>query len=208
VFEDIAGNLDVYGAALGWTMLTALTGLVLGVTLGAALATLCWVSRVATGMLTSTVLIVRSVPIVMLIPVLSRLLGYDHRTTIAIVTLISFFPAFVLTSSGLSTLPASADALASVLGASKLRRLAHVALPSAIPNVFGAIRLSAGSAVLAAMVTEFLTGAKGLGRIFLFSKTDMSTERGWGAALVGAAAAIVCFRLSSRLERHFVERMT
>ena len=42
-----------------------------------------------------------SVPVVALIPVIARLLGYDTSTVLAIVVIITFFPSFVFASSGL-----------------------------------------------------------------------------------------------------------
>ena len=58
-----------------------------------------------------------SVPVVALIPVIARLLGYDTSTVLAIVVIITFFPSFVFASSGLRSPPPGSEDLFRVLGA-------------------------------------------------------------------------------------------
>src|SRR5690606_33532221 len=166
VLLNIVGNPGPYWQNGSQTLLLAAGGLVLGMALGTLIAVVAWTSRVLSGILIPLGLIFSSVPVVALIPVLARLLGYDVRTVLAIVVIISFFPAFVFTSAGLRSLPAGSEDLFQVLGASKWRRFVHLVLPSAVPNWMIALRLAAPPAVLSAMVAEFLMGSSGLGYMF------------------------------------------
>ena len=50
-----------------------------------------------------------------------------------------------------------------MLGAGTWVRLFRLALPAALPNWMVAVRITAGHAVLAAMVAEYLMGTAGLG---------------------------------------------
>ena len=79
----------------------ALFGLVMGMAVGTALAIAAWFSPVASGLLNPLTILFSSVPVVALIPVIARLLGYDTSTVLAIVVIITFFPSFVFASSGL-----------------------------------------------------------------------------------------------------------
>jgi hypothetical protein len=88
-----------FGSALE-TLLLASVGLALGMLLGIAIAAAAWMSRILTGLLTPITLIFSSVPVIALIPVIARVLGYDVRTVLAIVVIISFFPAFVFAGNG------------------------------------------------------------------------------------------------------------
>src|SRR5215831_8049036 len=98
VLAEIVTNPSLFfGSALDTVALAGI-GLVLGMALGAGIAAAAWTSRILTGLLTPVTLIFASVPVIALIPVIARVLGYDLRTVLAIVVIISFFPAFVFTS--------------------------------------------------------------------------------------------------------------
>lgn len=208
VIRAIGSEWRVYASAAGKTLGVAVAGLVLGSVFGAALAVSGWVSRIVAGMVAPAALIVRSVPFIILIPIFSRVLGYNLTMVIVVVTLLSFFPSFVLVSSGLGALPKASLDLGRVFGASRIRMLVNIALPAAIPNLFAAIRLSASRAVLGAMVAEFLTGIDGLGKLFLLARGDLEAERAFAAATVAAAAAVALFLVAGRLEASVHRRMT
>lgn len=208
VVRAIATDAPLYAKAAGLTLGVAVAGLLLGSLLGATLAVAGWVSRIVSGMVAPAALVVRSVPFIILIPVLSRLLGYNLTMVIVVVTLLSFFPSFVLVSSGLAALPAASADLGRVFGASRMRTLVNIALPAAIPNLFASIRLSASRAVLGAMVAEFLTGIDGLGKLFLLARGDLEAERAFAVATVAAVAAVALFLAAGRLESAVHGRMS
>ena len=208
VVKAIVTEWPLYAKAAGITLGVAVAGLLLGSVLGAALAVSGWISRIVAGMVAPAALVVRSVPFIILIPVLSRLLGYNLTMVIVVVTLLSFFPAFVLVSSGLAALPAASSDLGRVFGATRLRALVNIALPAAIPNLFASIRLSASRAVLGAMVAEFLTGIDGLGKLFLLARGDLEAERAFAVATVAAVAAVALFLAAGRLEAAVHRRMS
>lgn len=207
VVRSALADWRLYAYNTSITLTVAVAGLLLGSVLGAVLAVLGWVSRIVAGMAAPAALVVRSVPFIILIPIFSRLIGYNLTMVVVVVTLLSFFPSFVLVSSGLSSIPPSAVDLGRVFGANRWRTLLHIALPAAIPGLFASIRLSASRAVLGAMVAEFLTGIDGLGKLFLLARGDLESERAFAAALVAACAAILLVYLAERLEGAIQRRM-
>jgi NitT/TauT family transport system permease protein len=201
VLGDLAKDPAVYAGAAAQTLLLAAIGLVLGMAFGTALALLCWLSRILAGLLTPLGIVFASVPVVALIPVLARIFGYDQKTVLAIVVIISFFPAFVFTGAGLRALPPGSDDLFRVLGARTFRRLWLLAIPAAIPDWAVAFRLGAANAILAAMVAEFLMGTSGLGHLFHAARTDLAMERALGASLIATVISVTGFLLASRVEQ-------
>jgi NitT/TauT family transport system permease protein len=185
------GSLTLFAAALG---------LAIGTLLAALIAVLAWSSPFVTGALTLPALLVQSTPVVALLPVLSRVLGYDRRTIVAATVLITFFPTLVLIASGLRSLPAGSDALFATLGAGRLARLRFLALPAAIPNLLTALRISSANCILAAIVAEYLMGTAGLGRLFAVAQSTFDTERAWAACLVATAVSVTAFLATRRLE--------
>lgn len=208
VLADLITAPDVYLRHTWITLSTALIGLLGGMLLGSTLAVVAWTSRLATGLLTPVTVMFSSVPVVALIPVIARILGYDTTTVVAVAAIITFFPSFVFLSAGLRALPPGSDDLFRVLGSSRLKRLLHLALPAAMPNLAIALRLAAAQAILAAMVAEFLMGTAGLGYLFSVTLSEFHTERAFGASLVATAISLVSFLLATRFEHRVKARFS
>lgn len=206
VVGDIVTDLGAYAGDTAYTAAVAFGGLALGMLAGFLLALVVWSSSLLAGAVTPAALVLRSIPIVAVIPVLARLIGYDNRVVLAVTTLISFFPTFVLTGSGLRMVPAGSEDLFRLGGAGRAARLRHLLIPAAVPNLLVALRLSAATSVLAAMVAEFLIGTRGLGELFSQARIDMEMPRAWGAALIAAVLSVSAFLGAARLERWGAER--
>jgi NitT/TauT family transport system permease protein len=136
-----------------------------------------------------------------MMPVIARVLGYDRKTVVAAAILVSFFPTFVFVTSGMRALPAGSADVLTVLGASKLRFLWHLALPAAIPGLLVALRISAANCILAALVAEFLMGTSGLGRLFATAIVDFEVERAWAVAVIVTGISGCAFLAASWIER-------
>lgn len=208
VARALANDWPTLGAKLLLTLRAAVAGLLAGAFLGTVVAVVAWSSRFLSGIVAPLALLVRSVPFIVFIPILSRLMGYNTSMEIFVVTVFSFFPSFVLVSSGLAGLPAAASDLCLVFGATRWRKLVLIALPAAMPQLFASVRISASFAVLAAMVAEFLTGIDGLGRLFLLARGDLEADRALAASAVAAASSLVLFNLAKMAENAVNRRMT
>jgi len=206
VLNDLVTYPQVYLRNVGITLMVAVFGLVMGMLVGTGLAVAAWFSPIAAGLLNPLTVLFSSVPVVALIPVIARLLGYDTSTVLAIVVIITFFPSFVFASSGLRSPPPGAEDLFRVLGASRLSVLARLALPSAMPNLAIAFNLAAAHAILAAMVAEFLMGTTGLGYLFAKTKADFQTEQAFGASLVATVISAAAFLAAGWVEKRVRDR--
>ena len=201
VVNDVMQHMDLYGPNALHTLGVAMLGLVLGMAVGTSAAIAAWASALLGGLLAPLTLVFSSIPVVAVIPILARLLGYDTSTVLAVVVIISFFPSFVFTASGLRALPAGSADLFRVLGAGRVKTLLRLALPSALPNWMIALRGAAPQAVMAATLAEFLMGSSGLGQIFHQAKDELDMARALGASLVVAVMAVIVFLLASAAEQ-------
>jgi NitT/TauT family transport system permease protein len=206
VARDLLANPSLYASSIVKTSVIAFVGLLLGMTLGLVLAVLTSFSSVLGGLITPWVMVVRTVPVVVIIPVIARLLGYGESTLIGVTVLISFFPAFVLIGSGLRDLPPGANDLVTVLGAGRITRLVRLELPAAVPNALVALRLSAANCILVAVLSQYLIGSDGLGFALANARAYYLPAREWGIAMVTTALAVICFLNASRLEHWGRER--
>jgi ABC-type nitrate/sulfonate/bicarbonate transport system permease component len=188
------------------TMVDATYGLVLGMAIGLVFAVAGWFTPFFSGLVTPVAMMLRSIPITAMIPVIARIFGYNHKTTIAVAVLISIFPTFVFASSGLRTTPPGTADYFAVMHARRHARLFRLALPSALPNLFTALRISAGLCILGALVAEWLIGSGGLGYQLAITRIQFEIERMWGIAIVAATLSVLAFLGATRLERWATER--
>jgi NitT/TauT family transport system permease protein len=207
VITELASDPGLYAGAAAATLGVALAGLVIGTLLGVALAAAVWLTPFAAGAMTFPALLVQSTPLVAMLPVIARLLGYGEQTVIAAAIAITFLPTFVLVAAGMRATPPGTDALFDVLGSSRRGRLRRLALPAAVPNLLIAVRIAAANSILAALIAEYLIGTFGLGRLFADAQSQFLTPRAWAASLVATALSVAAYALARRCER-YGERFT
>ena len=201
VLADVVTNPGAFAGDAAWTVGRSLAGLTLGMGSGFLLALLASSSALISGLVTPPAMIMRAVPVVAMIPVIARVAGYGDSAVLVVTTIISFFPTFVLTVSGVRRLLPGTSDLFALAGSTKRDRLVRLMIPSAVPNLLVALRLSAPSSVLAAMIAEFLIGRNGLGELFSQARTDMEMPRAWGAALIATFISVAFFSIAAVVER-------
>jgi len=201
VAADLLTHPGAYAGDTARTLGLALAGIAIGMALGFGIAVATWASSLLAGAVSPLVLMLRSIPIVAVIPVVARVVGYGNQVVPIVTIMLAFFPSYVMTSSGLRAPPATAVDLMRALGASRWTVLRRVLVPTSLPNVLVALRLCGSTAVLAAMVSEFLAGTNGLGRLFSSSRVRFDNERAWGAALIATALSVLFFQIALRVEQ-------
>jgi ABC-type nitrate/sulfonate/bicarbonate transport system permease component len=202
--------LAVVGHALGHsekflrpavgTALLSIPGTVLGLLLGSVLAIAVWSSSILDGLISPTTAVLRSIPVIAMLPVIGRLVGYNDMTIIIIVMLLSFFPAFVLVLSRLKQPAGSSEDVFRVLGASRLTTLGRLLLPQAIPGLLAAMRLTAPFGIGGVILGQFLLGTGGLGKLITDSMVRSDTLSVWVVACITTLVSILVFALTKWAE--------
>jgi ABC-type nitrate/sulfonate/bicarbonate transport system permease component len=200
VMEDMAQHPAVYALPALWTLGFALTGLAGGLAIGLVLAVLAWSSRVFAGVVSPLAILLSSTPVVCLIPLMARIFGYETRTELVIVVVLTFFPAFVFTLSGMEKLPPMSSEFFNIFSARRWKRLRLLALPAAAPNVAAALRVCAAYSVLVTVVAEYLMQTGGLGNMFALMSQAFQTERAFGASLMAMALSSALYSVASAVE--------
>lgn len=203
---EMIAHPGLYVREAAVTLAVAFAGLVIGSLLAFAFAVATWFSPLLTSAVTFPALLVQSTPIVALMPVVARLLGYDQRTVVAAAALITVFPTFVLVAAGLRAPPPGAPDLFAAFGANRFAHLRLLAIPSAVPNLLAALRIASANCILAALVAEYLMGTSGLGRLFASAEGTFETERAWAACLVATALSVCAYLGARRLEHQLGRR--
>jgi NitT/TauT family transport system permease protein len=206
VVRELLHNPSLYLQPALHTIAVALFGIAAGLLCGLLLAIVTWMSRVLAGLSIPLALLLTSVPVVCLIPILTRIFGYDDRTVFVTVIILCFLPAFVFASAGLRALPPMAEEYFFVQGAGRWNRLRRLALPAAMPRLAVALRVLSVQSVLAALIAEFLMQTGGLGSLIATSTADLAMDQALAASFVSVLIAFTLYLGASMIERSVLRR--
>jgi NitT/TauT family transport system permease protein len=133
----------------------AIMGLVITIVVGMALAVIMSMSRWLERATWPYLVAVQSAPVLALTPLIRALIDGAQKQRVLVVVLIAVFPIVSNTLFGLSSAEKSQHELFTLQGASRWTRLIKLQFPAALPNIFVGLRISAGLAVIGAVVGDF-----------------------------------------------------
>lgn len=198
-------------ASLWLTTELALFGLfvsiVSGMAVGVAMFRFRWYERMTFPYLVA----LQAVPILAVAPLLQIAFGYGFFAKSVVCIIISFFPIPTNLLLGMKSVDAGMVDLFTLHGAGWITKLHKLALPSALPALFTAFRISAGLSVIGAIVGEqfFQRGDPGLGQRLTQYRTLLEYERLYAclvwSSLLGIAVFVGFGRLSNRVLRDWHE---
>jgi ABC-type nitrate/sulfonate/bicarbonate transport system permease component len=193
-------------AALSQTLPMTVLGMAIGVAFAFLLAIL---SAIRPGLilgLMPVALVSQTMPLVALTPLLVLMLGRSTSVILWITISVTFFPAFVTMSQGLSMTPRSALDVPRAYGASDLQQLRLVSIPASVPYLFAALRMAAPRALLGVMIAEWLATGTGLGNLLNQSRGYLDYGMIWAVAVVSVLISILFYQLVVIVERRVLER--
>ena len=202
VATDLVTNPGAYAGDTARTFGLALFGVVVGMALGFAVSVATWASSLVAGAVSPLVLMLRSIPIVAVIPVVARLVGYGNKIVPIVTIMLAFFPAYVMTSSGLR-----AASPTSLRPDDVARRVALDGAAPAPRADRGAQRARGPAAVRlhrrcwrrwSPSSWPAPTASADCSRR---TRVRFETERAWGAALIATALSVLLFQVALRIER-------
>lgn len=169
------------------TLITAtevLSGLVLGVLLGALLALGMISSPRLQRWLMPLVLTSQAIPVFALAPLLVLWFGFGISAKVAMAVLVIFFPVTSAFFDGLRRVNNDYLDLARTMGASTWTQLRHVRLMAALPAFGTGLRMAAAVAPIGAIIGEWVGSAEGLGYLMLNANARMQTDQLFAALFI------------------------
>jgi NitT/TauT family transport system permease protein len=202
--QSLVNSRGEIAAAALLTLRNAALGLAAAMMVATGLAALFSASPTANRAVLPLVIALRTMPVLAVAPILIMVFGRGIATAIVVVVIVSFFPIMVNAMKGFTAVRSNLLELMHVLGASRLKTFVKVRFPCALSYIFTGLRSAATSAILAAMLAEWLSGANGLGKLILDAASYKKTGLLWAAVLVSMSIAFVVFSLTTALERRLV----
>ena len=189
---------------LYWTSYAAFVGLAITVVVGMLLAVIMaravWMERSIYPYLVA----LQATPVLAIVPIIYSIFGGGMESRIYVCVMISIFPIVTNTLFGLTSVDASQHDLFTLRRAGGFTRLFKLQFPAAMPAIFTGFRISAGLAVIGAIVGEqfFRQGQKpGIGIVMEQFRQKLRYPAMFGGLLIAAALGIAVFFAFSALAK-------
>ncbi|MGN2635586.1 ABC transporter permease [Nocardia takedensis] len=180
---------QLYGPNVGITAQGALRGFVWGNVAAVALAVLVVLIPPIEPLATQLAILSYCTPLLALGPIILVVFG-GRTPTVFLAAMYCFFTTMVGTVAGLRSADRAALDLVRAYGGGRFQQLLRVRIIAALPNLFAALKIAAPSAVLGAIIGEYLGGVdSGIGVALTAAQTAYNVPRTWGMALAAAALA-------------------
>ncbi|HEX2590263.1 MAG TPA: ABC transporter permease [Rhizomicrobium sp.] len=168
IWTSFVENFPVLMHALWFTVKITVFSFIAATIGGIGLAIIFSQSRITEYALYPYAVVLQVTPVVAIAPLLVIWIGYDHITTVLVVLawIISFFTILSNTTTGLKSADHNLVDLFKLYGASRWQVLWRLQLPSALPYLLAAMKISGGLALIGAVTAEFVAGSgndQGLG---------------------------------------------
>jgi ABC-type nitrate/sulfonate/bicarbonate transport system permease component len=191
MFYILSASHTLRSAALGW---------VCGNALAVALAMVAVAAPVLARPILQLGVVSFCLPLVAIGPVLTLLFDGDIPR-IALAALTVFFTTLVGALIGLRGADPVMLELVHGFGGRRVDQLVKVRLRAALPSLFAALRIASPSAILGAMIAEFLGAENGLGVILINSQQGLNYSRTWAIAAFATCVAGLAYGLTSLAAR-------
>ncbi len=192
----------------GWfTLWSAMQGFVIGGIIGFILALIFAHSRLMQRGLLPYVVASQTIPILAIAPMIVIWMGRMGNVELAvpiIAAYLTFFPVTIYTLRGLTSVSAHALELMQTYAASPVQILIKLRLPNALPQIFTALKISATSSVVGAIIGELPSGIQnGLGIAILnFARYyNQSPPRLYATIVAAGLIGILFFAAVALVER-------
>ena len=204
VLERLFSDLEFFAHHGGITLWEAMAGFGVGTVVAITAATIMAHSRLMERSLFPLAVLVKVTPIVAYAPLFVIWFGFGWQPNVLIAALICFFPVLVNAMIGLRSVnPEALDFFCS-LHASTAEIFLKLRLPSSLPYLFAAFRISIPLSVIGATVGEWFSGDRGMGSVIVVAYHNLDTPTLFSAMLTLAFIGISLTMLTSYVERRML----
>ena len=195
-----AENRSLVLGQLGRTLLDAGMGFSAGMLAALAAACLFTLFRGVEHALMPLAMLLRSVPLVALAPMIILVFGRQEAAVAAMGGIVVFFPALVTIVFGLRSASPAMLEVVHVYGGSRVDAFRKVAMPSAAPAFFTALRVSIPGALTGALLAEWLATGQGIGYGIVSAVSRARYDQVWAGVVMATLASILLYAVVSAAE--------
>lgn len=143
-------------------------------------------------------------PKIVLAPIFVTWFGFDQPSKIAIAVVMSFFPMFLNTLTGLSSVDPNAVKLMRSLTAGRWKTFRYLLLPNALPIMMAGVKLCWTLAVLGVIVGEFVGASAGIGYLIYAMNFQLDIAGVFSLIILLSVFTLVVYQLIEWLESRII----
>lgn len=161
---------------LSVSLLRAATGLSLALLAGTSLALISGLSRVGENIVDAPLQILRTLPVLALVPLFILWFGIGETPKILLVALGSSFPIYLNLHKGIRSIDPKLLEMTRTLRLSKPQTIRDVILPGALPDLLVGLRFAVGISWLMLVVAEQVNADSGIGHMMMDAQDFLRTD--------------------------------
>jgi NitT/TauT family transport system permease protein len=202
IARRVVGDYQLLLSDSAVTLSEVVVGFGAATLIGVPLALMIFYSKLISRMLYPLLIAFQTVPKVALAPLLVLWFGFGFMPKILIGFLTAFFPIVISTVVGLEALEEEMVKLLKSMGASEWQIFWKLRLPTALPNLFGGLKIGIGLAVIGSIIGEYVAAESGLGYRQITANAQFDSSLNFAALFAISLLGVVTFYII-----HFVERL-
>jgi len=172
------------------TAAEALAGLTIAIIAGLfSAAVLASSPRIRIGAL-PIIIASQTIPIIALAPIVVLWLGAAFASKVAMAAIMCWFPLVMSATRGFLEVDPAIKAVFEVYRASRFKTFFKLQFPSGLILVMSGLRISAGMAMIGAIVAEYVGADRGLGYVITQASYRLDTDRLFAAVICGAIVSV------------------
>ncbi len=179
-------------------------GFLLGATIALVFGYILAKYKTAERLFSPYIVAMQAIPIVALAPLLIIWFGFGIKTKILIAALVIFFPVLINSIVGIRYADKEIMELLMSLNAGPFKTLFKFELPSALPVLFGGLKVGITLSVIGAVVGEFLGASRGLGALVNMARASFDTPLVFVSIILLGFMGISFYLIMSLIEYLFL----
>jgi NitT/TauT family transport system permease protein len=201
ILLTLVDNWSMFYSNLQQTLVEAALGFVVGTTIGVLIALGFVYSRKFARTIYPFLVFLQCMPLMALMPLLVLWFGMGLASKMVLIILATFFPTVINVVQGLISLDEPTVELMETLNASLTLVFWKARVPFTLPYLFTALRITLTTAILGAIISEWLWATKGLGAVIVLAMFNAQTAILWSAMFLATVVSLLAFSVVVIVEK-------
>ena len=151
---------------------------------------------------------INGIPQLTLAPVYILWFGLGITSKIFLAGIMVFFNVFFPTYAGVQNVAPNLTESAILLGAGKIKTIAHVILPSSMPVILSGIRAGVGSSMVGAIIGEYIGASAGFGWMIAYATSFFNIKRVMSCIFILLVVGILLNFFLDKIEKYLLRWRT
>lgn len=187
------------------TAIESVAGFIIGNSVAVLLAVVFVYSRIIQAAYFPVILFFNTIPVLALAPIIVLIFGLGMTPKIIIAAVICFFPTLINMIRGLNAASDNEMELLRILSATQWEIFWRLRFPRALPMLFSSLRIASTTAVIGAIVGEWIGSDKGIGALIIQATFNYRSGQLYAAIVLSSSLAICLFLLVAFVERKVIK---